>query len=36
MVIDRERLQRQGTLALRKAGEGFAVTAIRPDGVDRP
>ncbi len=36
MVIDRKRLQRQGTLALRKAGEGFAVTAIRPDGVDRP
>jgi competence protein ComEC len=36
MIIDRTRLQRQGGLALRKAGKGFAVTAIRPDGVDRP
>ncbi|MBN8959971.1 MAG: ComEC family competence protein [Rhizobiales bacterium] len=36
MVIDRARLQRHGGLALRKAGEGFAATAIRPEGVDRP
>jgi competence protein ComEC len=36
LVIDQERLRRQGTLALRRKGEGFAVTAIRPDGVDRP
>jgi competence protein ComEC len=36
MVIDRARLQRHGGLALRKAGKGFAVTVIRPDGVDRP
>jgi competence protein ComEC len=36
LVVDRVRLQRHGGLALRKKGEGFAVTAIRPDGVDRP
>jgi competence protein ComEC len=36
LVIDQERLRRQGTLALRRKGEGFAVTANRPDGVDRP
>lgn len=36
MVIDRTRLQRYGGLTLRKAGEGFTVTAIRPEGVDRP
>ena len=36
LVIDRERLRRQGTLVLRQSGDGFTVTAIRPDGVDRP
>lgn len=36
MVIDRARLQRHGGLALRKTGDGFAVTAIRPEGIDRP
>lgn len=36
MVIDRSRLQRQRGLALRQAGEGFSVTAIRPEGIDRP
>ncbi|MGB5904177.1 MAG: competence protein ComEC, partial [Xanthobacteraceae bacterium] len=36
MVIDRARLQRHGGLALSKAGKGFSITAIRPDGVDRP
>jgi competence protein ComEC len=35
-VIDMERLRRQGTLALRRTGDGFAVDAIRPKGVDRP
>jgi competence protein ComEC len=36
MVIDRERLRRQGTIALRRTREGFAVDAIKPRGVDRP
>jgi competence protein ComEC len=36
LVIDQDRLRRQGTLALRQSGSGFAVVAIRPDGVDRP
>jgi competence protein ComEC len=35
-VIDRERLRRQGAMALRRTGAGFAVDAIRPKGVDRP
>jgi competence protein ComEC len=35
-VIDRERLRRQGTLALRRTRNGFAVEAIRPKGFDRP
>jgi len=35
-VIDIERLRRQGTLALRRTRDGFAVDAIRPKGVDRP
>jgi competence protein ComEC len=29
-------LRRRGTLALRKTVEGYAITAIRPRGVDRP
>ncbi len=36
MVIDRERLRRQGTMALRRTREGFAVDAIKPRGLDRP
>jgi competence protein ComEC len=36
LVIDQDRLKRQGTLTLRRKGEGFAIIAIRPDGVDRP
>jgi competence protein ComEC len=36
MVIDRERLQRQGTIALRRTRDGFAVEAVRPKGYDRP
>ena len=35
-VIDRERLQRQGALALRQRYDGFAVDAVRPRGMDRP
>jgi competence protein ComEC len=36
LVIDQERLRRQGTLAVHRKGAGFEVTAIRPVGVDRP
>lgn len=35
-VIDLARLQRQGALALRRKGDGFAVEAVRPRGFDRP
>ena len=36
-VIDRDRLRRQGALALRRtAGSGFDVEAVRPRGFDRP
>jgi competence protein ComEC len=36
LVVDQERLRRQGALALRKTRDGFAVDAIRPKGVNRP
>jgi competence protein ComEC len=35
-VIDRDRLQRQGAIALRRTRDGFAVDAVRPKGLDRP
>jgi competence protein ComEC len=35
-VIDRERVYRQGALALRQRQDGFMVDAIRPRGMDRP
>jgi competence protein ComEC len=35
-VIGRDRLQKQGAMALRRTRDGFAVDAIRPKGVDRP
>ncbi len=35
-VIERERLRRQGAMALSQTGSGFAVDANRPKGVDRP
>jgi competence protein ComEC len=35
-VIDAERLRRQGTMALRRSREGFAVDAVKPKGIDRP
>jgi competence protein ComEC len=35
-VIDTERLRRQGALALRRSGAGFAVDAVKPRGIDRP
>jgi competence protein ComEC len=35
-VIDGDRLRRQGTIALRRTRNGFAVDAVRPKGADRP
>jgi competence protein ComEC len=36
MVIDRSVLRRTGAVALRRTGEGFAMSAVRPQGYDRP
>jgi len=36
MVIDQTRLRQHGALALRRTDDGFAITALRPPGVDRP
>jgi competence protein ComEC len=36
MPIDLERLGRQGAIALRRNGNGFAVEAVKPKGFDRP
>ena len=36
LVVDQERLRRQGAMALRKSRDGFAVDAVKPKGVDRP
>ncbi len=35
-VITLDRLRRQGTLALRKTRDGFAIAAVKPNGFDRP
>jgi competence protein ComEC len=35
-VIDRERLRRQGAIALRRTKDGFVTDAVKPRGVDRP
>ncbi len=35
-VLDQDTLSRRGTLALRKTADGYAITSIRPRGVDRP
>ena len=35
-VIDTESLRVTGAMALRRSGDGFVATAIRPKGVDRP
>jgi competence protein ComEC len=35
-VIDRDRLRRQGALALRRRADGFDVEAVKPRGFDRP
>jgi competence protein ComEC len=36
VVVDRQVWRRSGALALRRAGEGFEITASRPSGYDRP
>jgi competence protein ComEC len=36
LVIDRDQLQKRGTLVLRQARGGFALDAVRPKGIDRP
>src|SRR6202047_2068612 len=36
LVIDRDRLQRQGTIALRRTRDGFLGDAVKPKGFDRP
>jgi competence protein ComEC len=36
LVIDQDRLRRQGALALRGKAGGFAVEAVKPRGFDRP
>jgi competence protein ComEC len=35
-VMSADRLRRQGAIALRRSGAGFALEAVRPRGVDRP
>ena len=35
-VIDRERLRSEGTLSLRRQGEGFSIVAVRPPSLGRP
>jgi competence protein ComEC len=35
-LITLDRLHRQGTLALRRTRDGFAITAVKPNGFDRP
>jgi competence protein ComEC len=35
-VITLDRLRRQGTLALRRRRDGFAIEAVKPNGFDRP
>jgi competence protein ComEC len=35
-VMSADRLRRQGAIALRRTGSGFALDAVRPRGLDRP
>ncbi len=35
-LITLDRLRRQGTLALRRTRDGFAIAAVKPNGFDRP
>lgn len=36
MVVDRQRLARQGALALTQRGDGFAIAAVKARGANRP
>jgi competence protein ComEC len=36
LVIGHERLQKQAAISLRRTRSGFAIDAVRPNGVDRP
>jgi competence protein ComEC len=36
VVIDRNVLRRTGAVALRRTGDGFAMSVVRPQGYDRP
>ena len=36
LVIGQERLQKRGAISLRRTRGGFAIDAVRPNGVDRP
>jgi len=36
LVIDGDMLRRSGAISLRRAGDGFAISAVRPQGYDRP
>jgi competence protein ComEC len=36
LVIDRDQLQKRGTLVLRQGRGGFALDAVKPKGIDRP
>ena len=36
MILDQDMLRRRGALALHKTGDGYAITAVRPRGTNRP
>jgi competence protein ComEC len=36
ILIDRSALKRTGAVALHRNGDGFKITAVKPDGYDRP
>ena len=36
LVIGQKRLQKQAAISLRRVRDGFAIDAVRPNGVDRP
>src|SRR4051812_48321213 len=36
LVIDRNQLQKRGTMVLRQTRNGFSIDAVKPKGIDRP
>ena len=36
LVIDQDRLQRNGAVSLQRTANGFTIDAVRPRGLDRP